>query len=200
MPNDDPSPVPAPASGKPPGPGLPDLGALADKWGWFLAIGLLLLVLGLLAAAYVLSATVASVLYVGVLMIVGGIGHLAHAWRVRAWGGFLLWTLIGLVYVGAGALAIADPLAAAAGLTLLLGAFLIAVGALRLWIWLQNRSRPGWQWIALSGAITLLVGILIAAGWPDNSLWILGLLLAVDLLFQGWALMLIGLALRAARR
>jgi len=175
-------------------------GMLRGKWGWFVAMGILLLVLGLLAGAYALAATVASVLFVGILMIVGGIGHLAHAWRIKAWRGFLLWTLIGLVYILAGALAIHDPLAAAAGLTLLLGAFLIAVGALRLWVWFQNRAQSGWQWIALSGVITLLIGLLIAAGWPANSLWILGLLLSLDLLFQGWALMLLGLALRAAAR
>jgi len=176
------------------------LGMLAGKWAWFVAVGVLLLVLGLLAGAYALTATVASVLFVGVLMMIGGAGHLAHAWRIKAWRGFLLWSLIGLAYIAAGVLAIRDPLAAAAGLTLLLGAVLIAVGSLRLWVWFQNRAQRGWQWVALSGALTLLIGILIAAGWPANSLWVLGLLLSLDLLFQGWALILLGLALRAARR
>lgn len=203
MPNSDNDrrPVDFPGYLRPSDPRLSEaLGLLSAKWGWFVAIGILLLILGALAGAYALSATVVSVLFVGILMIIGGVGHLAHAWRVKAWRGFLLWTLIGLAYILAGALAIYNPLAAAAGLTLLLGAFLIAVGALRLWIWFQNRAQPGWQWIALSGAITLLIGLLIAVGWPANSLWVLGLLLALDLLFEGWALMLVGLSLRAARR
>ncbi|MDX3905520.1 MAG: HdeD family acid-resistance protein [Pigmentiphaga sp.] len=175
------------------------LKALGAHWGWFVGLGILLLLLGLAAGIYVIAATVASVLFVGVMMLVAGIGQLIQAWRVKNWRGFLLWTLSGVLYGVAGGLALYNPIAGAAVLTLLLGAFLIAAGALRLWIWFQHRSQHGWGWLALSGAITLLAGVLIAIGWPANSLWILGLLLAFDLLFQGITLVLLGLALRKGR-
>jgi len=176
------------------------LGALGARWGWFVGLGAVLLVLGMVAAIHVLSATVASVLFVAVLMVMAGIGQLVHAWRVKHWRGFLFWTASGLLYTVAGMLTFADPMTGAALLTLLLGAFLIASGALRLWIWFNHRAQPGWRWLALSGAITLLAGILIAAGWPANSVWILGLLLAFDLTFQGITLLMLGLALRARHR
>ncbi|GAA5234669.1 HdeD family acid-resistance protein [Verticiella sediminum] len=196
-----------PAAGRPPGsseasgvggvtPVAETLSALGARWGWFLAVGVLMLVLGLLAAAYVFAATIVSVLFVAVLMLVGGVAQLIQAWRVRNWRGFLLWTVAGGLYVLAALFAIANPVAGAAALTLLLGASLIAAGALRLWVWFQHRSQPGWPWLALSGAISLLAGILVAAGWPGNSLVILGLLLAFDLLFQGVTLVMLAFALR----
>src|SRR5690606_34382122 len=114
-------------------------------------------------------------------------------------GSFLLWSVSGLLYTAAGLVAIINPVAGAAMLTLLLGATLIGAGALRLWLWFNNRGQAGWPWIAFSGVITLATGLLIALGWPGNSVWILGLLLSFDLLFQGWTLILLGLALRRRR-
>ena len=72
------------------------------------------------------------------------------------------------------------------------------MGSLRLWLWYQNRSQTGWKWLALSGVFSLAAGLLIAAGWPENSLYLLGMLLAIDLIFQGWGVLWIGLALRKA--
>ncbi|RTZ47594.1 HdeD family acid-resistance protein [Candidimonas sp. SYP-B2681] len=173
------------------------LTALRAHWGWFVALGVMLLVLGTIAIIHIVGATLVSVLFIGILMLIGGIGQLIHAWRVRDWAGFLFWTVSGLFYAGAGVLAIVNPVAGASLLTLLFGASLIAVGALRLWIWLNNRAQQGAGWLALSGVITLLTGILIAINWPGNSVWILGLLLAIDLFLQGWAALFMGLALRA---
>lgn len=180
---------------------LPDaLRALGARWGWFVGLGIVLLVLGLIAAVYVISATLVSVLYVGILMLIGGVSQLIHAWRVdKGWPGFVFWSLSGLLYLAAGILAIAHPIAGAAILTLVLGATLIAAGAFRLWVWFNNRGQAGWQWLAFSGLISLVAGLLIAAGWPENSLWILGLLLALDLAFQGWTLLFLGMALRRGR-
>lgn len=169
---------------------------LRARWGWFVALGAVLVVLGVIAMAYVFTATMVSVLFIGAMMLAGGIGQLIHAWRIKQMSGFIFWTLSGLLYAGAGLIAIVNPAVGASALTLLLGASLIGVGALRLWIWFNHRAQPGWKWLALSGIITLATGILIAVNWPGNSVWILGLLLAFDLLFQGWTSMLVGFALR----
>ncbi|HLU20661.1 MAG TPA: HdeD family acid-resistance protein [Pusillimonas sp.] len=175
---------------------LDELGA---RWGWFVALGIVLLVLSIIAFVHVLAATLVSVIFIGVLMLIGGIGQLIHAWRVKQLAGFLFWTASGLLYAAAGIIALVNPITGAAMLTLLLGATLIAVGALRLWIWFNNRGQRGWQWLALSGVITLATGILVAVLWPGNSIWLLGLILAIDLLFQGWSALLLGLALRQRR-
>jgi len=175
---------------------LDELGA---RWGWFVALGIVLLVLSAIGFVHVFAATLVSVIFIGVLMLIGGIGQLIHAWRVKQLAGFLFWTASGLLYAAAGVIALVNPITGAAILTLLLGATLIAVGALRLWIWFNNRGQRGWQWLALSGIITLATGILVAVLWPGNSTWLLGLVLAIDLLFQGWSALLLGLALRQRR-
>lgn len=176
------------------------LTALSAQWGWFVALGLVMLMLGIMASAYVLSATLVSVLFVGILMLIGGVSQLIHAWRIKNWSGFLFWSIAGVLYAGAGLLAVINPMAGATMLTLLLGATLIGAGGLRLWIWYNNRSQRDWQWLAFSGLITLLAGMAIAIGWPGNSAWLLGLLLALDLLFQGWTLLFLGFALRRHRK
>lgn len=175
------------------------LGALKAHWGWFVVIGIALVALGAIALVHTLTATLISVIFIGTLMLIGAAGQLIHAWRVKDWSGFVFWTLSGLLYAAAGAVALVNPFAGAALLTLLLGATLIGSGAFRLWVWFNNRGQQGWSWLAFSGIITLGIGLLIAIGWPDNSLWILGLLLGFDLLFQGWSLLFTGLALRKLR-
>lgn len=183
------------------GPSLADaLVELHARWGWFVGLGIVLLVLGVLALGYVFTATLVSVLFIGAMMVIAGLGQLAHAWRVKRAGGFLFWSASGLFYLAAGLFAMFNPIQGASMLTLLLGAMLIAVGFLRIWLWFSNRGQRGWGWLGLSGVLTLAIGLLIAANWPANSLWILGLLLAVDLLFQGWSALLLGLILRQGRR
>ena len=173
---------------------------LQARWGWFVGLGAVLLALGALALAYVFVATLASVIFIGALMAIAGVGQLVHAWRIKQIHGFLFWSISGLFYLAAGVFAMFYPVQGATLLTLLFGAMLIAVGALRTWLWFNNRGQPGWGWLGISGALTLLVGLLIAANWPGNSVWILGLLLALDLLFQGWSALLLGLVLRQGRR
>lgn len=170
--------------------------AMRAKWGWFLSLGVLLLLVGFIAAMSVLTATLASVFLVGIMMLIGGVGMLIHAWEIKGVGGFLMWTLSGLLYLVAGFIAFYNPMAGAAILTLLLGAMLIASGAFRLWVWLQNRGQPGGGWVALSGVVSVVAGLLIADGWPENSVWVLGLLLSIDLIFQGVMHILLALALR----
>lgn len=175
------------------------LNTLRPKWGWFVVIGIVLLALGTAALVHVLTATLVNVIFIGCMMLIGSIGLLIQAWRVKKWSGFLMWSLSGLLYAAAGIVAIINPLLGAVILTLLLGVTLIGAGIFRLLVWLKNRNQPGSTWILISALLTFVVGILIAIGWPTNSLMILGLLLGFDLLFQGWSLMLTGFALRMAR-
>lgn len=177
-----------------------NLTALGANWGWFVGIGIVLFLLGLVGSVYTLAFTLVSVLFVGYLMLIGGILYLVQAWRIKGWSGFLVWTIGGLFYIAAGVLVITNPIAGAAVLTLLLGWALIASGVVRLWAWFSNRQQGGWGWLALSGLVTLLAGILVAVRWPADSVWILGFLLAIDLLFQGMTLIMIGQGLRTAHR
>ena len=60
----------------------------------------------------------------------------------------------------------------------------------------SKHAEQGWGWIVAAGLISVLAGLIIAMGWPVNSLWVLGLFLAIDLIFQGWTFIAVGLALK----
>ncbi|MEO9337357.1 HdeD family acid-resistance protein [Mesorhizobium sp. SB112] len=168
-----------------------------SKWGWFIALGVLLLIFGGVAFANLIVATVASVYFVGSLMLIGGVLQIFHAFGVKSWSSFFWWFLGGILYAVAGVLAFSNPLLASAVLTFLLAVSLIANGILRVWTGLKVKPSSGWGWLVAAGVITALAGLVIAMGWPVNSLWILGLFLAIDLIFQGWAFIAFGLALKA---
>jgi uncharacterized membrane protein HdeD (DUF308 family) len=166
------------------------------KWGWFVVLGVLLLVLGVIAAGNLLVATAASVFFVGWMMIAGGVMEIIHAFGVKSWGSFFWWLISGLLYIAAGYLAFTNPLLASAFLTLFLAISLVVSGLLRIWIGFTGKSLSGWGWIVLSGVITTLAGLVIWAGWPVNSLWILGIFLAVDLIIQGVSFIAFGFGLK----
>ncbi len=174
------------------------IGQTRAKWGWFVALGVLLLVFGGIAFGNLLIATVASVYLVGWMMLFAGVVEIIHAFGVKTWGRFFYWLLSGLLYAVAGFFAFYNPLLASAVLTFLLAVALVASGVLRLWVGYQQRAEKGSGWIIAAGIVTVLAGVVIALGWPVNSLWILGLFLAIDLVFQGWTFIAFGLALKKA--
>lgn len=167
-----------------------------SKWGWFVALGIAFLVLGVIAFYNVVIATVASVFFVGWLMLIGAVAEIIHAFGVKTWGSFFWWLLSGIVYAIAGIVTLMNPLLASAVLTFVLAISLIAAGVLRIWVGIKARPDANWGWVVAGGVITLLLGAIIAIGWPVNSLWILGMFLAIDLIFQGWSFIAFGLALR----
>lgn len=175
------------------------MGELRSKWGWFVALGIVMLIVGVIALGNLLVATVASVYLVGFMMLIAGGAEIAHAFGVKTWGGFFLWLVGGLLYAVGGIIAFSNPLLAAGVLTLLLAISLIAAGLARLWIGLKHWSHKGSGWIVVAAVVTLACGILIALRWPVNSVWILGLFLAVDMIFQGWTSIALGLALKSSK-
>ena len=159
-------------------------------------LGAVYVIAGFFALGSIAMATVASVLVVGVAMIVAGVAEVINAFQIKSWGKFLIWALLGVLYIVAGFVTFENPLLAAALLTLVLGASLVASGIMRIILAFSMKRDAPWIWVALSGAITLLLGLLILARWPTNSVYILGLLLGIDLVMAGAGWIAIGLGLR----
>jgi uncharacterized membrane protein HdeD (DUF308 family) len=182
-------------------PGSHSLGGMAERlrhrWGWFVGFGALAAILGLAALVLVVSATIASVVTVAIFMIITGGTEIVMGFGSQTWGRFFLFILLGLLYIIAGAFALAQPLLAAAVLTLMLGWALIATGAVR--IWLGTHLPPGSKsMMILAGIATLLFGLVIVIGWPGNSFFVLGIILGLDLLFYGASMIAFGMRLRTA--
>jgi uncharacterized membrane protein HdeD (DUF308 family) len=173
-----------------------DVQPLRAKWGWIVALGVVYLIAGFVALGSVLSATVVSVFLVGIMMIIAGVAEVINAFEVRGWGKFVLWLLLGALYIIAGLVTFRNPLLAAAVLTLILGVALVASGIMRIILAFSVQREAPWIWVLLSGAITLLLGALILARWPISSLYILGLFLGIDLIFAGIGWLGLGLGLR----
>ena len=89
-----------------------DLAPLRAKWGWIVALGVVYLIVGFIALGSVAMATVASVLVVGVMMIIAGITEVISAFQIKSWGRFLLWVLLGALYIVAGFVTFENPLLA----------------------------------------------------------------------------------------
>ena len=170
---------------------------LTSKWGWFVALGVALLILGGIAFGNLVLATVVSVYYVGLTMLIAGVIEIIHALGVKTWGRFLLWLLSGLLYAAAGVVTFINPVLAAGVLTFLLAAALLGSGLFRIWMGFKSKPASGWGWIVAGGVITALLGLIIAIQWPVNSLFILGLFLAIDLIFQGWTYIAFGLGIKS---
>lgn len=169
---------------------------ISGKWGWFVLLGIMLIILGGIAFGNLVMATVVSVYYVGILMLIGGIVEIIHAFGVKSWGSFFFWLLSGLLYAAAGVVAFVNPVLTAGVLTFLLAAALLGAGFFRIWMGFKARPTAGWGWIVTAGVITALAGLVIAMQWPVNSLFILGLFLAIDLIFQGWAYIALGFGIK----
>ena len=176
-----------------------ELAPLRAKWGWIVALGVVYLLAGFVALGSVVMATVASVFVVGVMMIVAGVAEVFSAFQIKSWGKFLLWVLLGVLYILAGFVTFENPLLAAALLTLILGASLVASGIMRIILAFSMKQETPWIWILLSGAITLLLGLLILAHWPVSSLYILGLFLGIDLVMAGAGWIGLGFGLHRGR-
>ena len=173
-----------------------DLAPLRAGSGWIVALGVVYVIAGFIALGSMVLATVASVLVVGVMMIIAGVAEVFNAFQIKSWGKFLFWALLGVLYIIAGFITFENPLFAAVVLTLMLGAFLVASGVLRIFLAFNMKREAPWIWVALSGVITLLLGLLILARWPVNSVYILGLFLGIDLIMAGACWIGLGAGLR----
>jgi uncharacterized membrane protein HdeD (DUF308 family) len=169
---------------------------LRAKSGWIIALGVVYIVAGIVALGSVVLATVATVFVVGIMMVIAGVAEVINAFQIKTWGRFLLWLLLGALYIVAGLITFENPLLAAAILTLFLGIALIASGIMRIVLAFSMQAVMPWIWVLLSGVITLLLGLVIVAHWPVSSLYILGLFLGIDLVLAGASWIGIGLGLK----
>lgn len=169
---------------------------LRKRWGWFLGLGVVLALLGTIALGSAVLTTLASMVFVGWLMMMGGVFQTLHAFTCREWGGFFIDLLAGLLYAVAGLLIVLHPAATATGLTLLIAILLIFGGIFRIAVALTVRFH-NWLWLLLHGAVNLLLGIFILQDWPMSGLQVIGLFIGIDMIFNGWSLIMLGLAARS---
>jgi uncharacterized membrane protein HdeD (DUF308 family) len=167
---------------------------------WFVALGIALALLGIIAAASSVVMTFASMLFLSGVLLAGGVIRVVSAFTARAWAGALLLALSGALYVIAGVLTFRHPVAAALALTLLFAALFLGVGLFRVISAIWYRF-PNWGWVAMSGAVSALLGLMLWNAWPVSGLWFIGFCIGVDLIVEGfgWIMLSLGVEDRGSQ-
>ena len=166
-------------------------------WRLFLAQGIVLIVLGLLAVALPNIATLAIEILVGWLFFVGGIFRAVSVWQSRRLPGFGWALLSAVLAVVLGLVLILQPLAGVLTLTMVLIAIFIVEGIAGIVVAIEFRQHlRSWGWVLFSGLIDLLLAWLIWQGWPSSAGWAIGLLVGINMLFFGLSLVMTALAAR----
>jgi uncharacterized membrane protein HdeD (DUF308 family) len=166
------------------------------NWGWFLALGIALIVLGTLGLGYAALLTFTSVLFFGILLLFSSVFQLVNAFQSRQWSGFFLHLLAGVLELIVGLFAVTHPLEAGVELTLVLAVFLIVGGIFRI-VGSVMLQFPNWGWALLGGVISVLLGLMLWRQWPWSGVVFIGLCVAIDLIFHGWGWVMFALAIRS---
>jgi uncharacterized membrane protein HdeD (DUF308 family) len=170
--------------------------SLHRQWGLIFALGLASVIVGLVAIAFAVIATIVKVILIGILLLIAGATEVVHAFMARNGRGFALHLLAAALYLFVGVFVIEDPVRAASVLTLLLVAAFLVGGVLRV-IFSLGATPPGWPWVLLNGLVDVVLAALIWSEWPESSLWVIGLFVGIELIFHGWSWMGLALAVRA---
>jgi uncharacterized membrane protein HdeD (DUF308 family) len=160
---------------------------------WFLVLGVALIVLGSIAIGSSELMTVVSVLLFGWLLIFAGLFQIVHGFARRAWGGFFINMMAGLLYAVTGLLMISHPGIAAITLTLIIAMLFIVAGTFRIFVAFSTAIHHR-AWLVLNGAISLILGFCILDSWPVSGLWVIGLFIGIDMIFDGWTEVMLALS------
>jgi uncharacterized membrane protein HdeD (DUF308 family) len=157
-------------------------------WGWYMALGVILVLTGIYAIYAGEAATLASVIVLGLVLTIAGVAQVIGAFMARGAGHVILALLVGVLDIVVGIMLLQHPGIGALTITLLLAALFVFGGIYRFVaaLWLQF---PQYGWVALSGVVSFILGVLLWAQWPLSATWFIGFAVGVNFIFSGvaWA-------------
>jgi uncharacterized membrane protein HdeD (DUF308 family) len=170
---------------------------LRRYWGWFLALGIAMVVLGTIAISYacLTTITVAATWLFGWVLLAGGVAEIIGSFSAGRWSGTMVHLLIGVLYVVSGFMILDAPAESAVLLTRIIAIFLIVGGIFRALSALSHRY-VGWGWMLLNGVVTFALGWMVYKQWPVSGLWFIGLYLGIDMILNGLTWIMLSLGLR----
>lgn len=172
--------------------------SLRAHWRMFMFQGVAMIILGVLALVAPVQATIAVDFYFGWLFLISGIIGLVAMFSAKDIPAFLWSLIVAALSIVAGALLLWKPATGAMSLTLILTAFFIAEGVIQTVTSIAYRDMfaGSWGWMLLSGLSDLALAAIIISGWPATGSWALGLIVGINLITSGWAIVMIALAAR----
>ncbi|MCC5015549.1 MULTISPECIES: HdeD family acid-resistance protein [Legionella] len=169
---------------------------LSRNWGWLLALGILFVILGCIGLGMVVGLTLASMIFLGALLIVAGVTQIIDVFKCKHWKGVVWHALIAVLYLIGGCLIIYDPILASTLITAMLASVLIIIGISRIFMALMLKGSAGWGWLLLAGLIAIALGVMILAHWPISGLWVIGLFIAIEMIVDGWTYIFLALSIK----
>ena len=166
---------------------LEGLEEIRKSWGWFLVLGILLIILGVVCLGTTQIATTVSIQVLGWVLALSGVVWLVNAFQALSWGGFFLYLLNAIIRGVVGYLLIRHPNAGAAGITLLLASLFIVGGLFRI-VGASVIQFPRWGWTVFAGACSVILGVILLVYWPAASTFFIGMAIGIDLIVDGAAL------------
>jgi uncharacterized membrane protein HdeD (DUF308 family) len=175
---------------------LAGLEQVRKSWGWFLVFGILLMTLGVVCVGKAQTATTFSILALGWVLLISGVLWLVNSFYAFSWHGFFLYLLNAIIRGVTGYLLIRHPNAGAEGVTMLLAALFIVGGLFRA-VGASVIQFPRWGWMVFSGLISLALGIYLMTIWQTASTFFVGMIIGIDLIFDGASLVGFAAAIRS---
>jgi uncharacterized membrane protein HdeD (DUF308 family) len=172
------------------------LDQVRKSWSWFLVLGISLTILGVLCVGKAQTATTFSILVLGWILAISGVIWLVNAFRAFSWHGFFLFLLNAIIRGVTGYLLLRHPDAGAAGVTMLLASLFIVAGTFRA-VGAGVIRFPRWAWTVFSGIVSVVLGVSLLASWPSASAYFIGLVIGIDLIFDGASLVGFATAIRS---
>lgn len=175
-----------------------ELQSVSERWGWFMGLGILMVVLGVVAVGAPLASGIAVNLLIGWLLVISGVAHGFHAFRATGWRGVLVQILCAILYLGVGIMMIRNPVAGLLALTVMVLVYFIVSGIFKIILAIRVDSLPQRGWVAVSGVLSLALAIYVGGQYPISALWVVGLLVGIEMMFSGWSFIMLALAARRA--
>jgi uncharacterized membrane protein HdeD (DUF308 family) len=176
-------------------------GELPVNWGVLMTLGVLMVVLGTMGIIWAPIYSIGVAMIFGAFLMAAGIVQLVSTFSAgeKNWKGKIVNILVAIIYIIGGGVALFNPPAAAAGLTLVMASLFLAIGVIRIVYGFQQRKN-GWAWVwpVVSGLIDIAIAVILIMDWPISGIWAPGLFFAIELLMNGWFLIATAIAARNA--
>ena len=167
--------------------------SVSEYRSWFMILGGALILLGIVAVIFPMMTTIAVKVFLGWIILIGGLVTAFHAFSTQKWSAFFYNLMVGLLYVLVGGWLAFLPLSGVITLTVMLASLFIIQGVLQAALAFRLKPRDGWAWILVAGIIAILAGIMLISGLPSTAAWAIGFLAGISLISTGWAYLSIAL-------
>lgn len=166
---------------------------VSEYRGWFMFLGIALILLGIIAVIFPFATTIAVKVFLGWILLVGGLVTAFHAFSTQKWSAFFYNMLVGLLYVLVGGWLAFFPLSGVITLTVMLAFLFILQGVIQAALAFRLKPRDGWGWILFASIVAIVAGFMLITGLPSKAAWAIGLLAGISMISSGWAYLSIAL-------